>query len=62
MLTKEAQLKAKSMANERYVGSFWGKPWRYFLRDNPYYKKHPGHVIWHNSFYDECKILNRRLN
>ena len=56
-----AQERAYKMANEKLDGDFMCIPWRYSLRDNPYHRKHPFHAVWHNAFYDECKILNRRL-
>lgn len=57
----QAQEMAVRMANEKLVGDFIYIPWKYHLRDNPHYRKHPFHAIWHNAFYDECKVLNRRL-
>lgn len=61
MTALDAQERAVDMANTKLVGDFIYIPWRYHLRDNPYYRKHPFHAVWHNAFYDECKRLNRRL-
>ncbi len=55
------QERAIKMANKKMVGDFIYIPWRYRLTDNPYYRKHPMHTVWHNAFYDECRALNRRL-
>lgn len=56
-----AQKRARVMANEKLKGDFIYIPWKYSLRDNPFHRKHPFHAVWHNAFYDECKLLNRRL-
>ncbi len=61
MTALDAQQRAIDMAGQKLSGDFVYIPWRYSLRDNPYYRKHPFHTVWHNAFYDECKSLNRRL-
>ena len=56
-----AQKRAHKMANEEFKNRPRWKKWVYTIKDNPYYRKHPMHTIWHNAFYDECKALNRSI-
>tara|TARA_R110002012_G_scaffold151494_1_gene311421 strand:- start:482 stop:670 length:189 start_codon:yes stop_codon:yes gene_type:complete len=58
-------LTAQEMAQEMARKENESRPrwWKWFhtIRDNPYCRKHPMHTVWHNAFYDECKILNRSI-
>ena len=56
-----AQERAQEMASKEIKGGPKWRKWYHSIKDNPYYKKHPLHTVWHNAFYDECKSLNRPI-
>lgn len=52
---------ASSMASVKESRRGFGEVYSFTFKDNPYYRKHKMHNVWHNAFYDQCRIIGRSL-
>jgi hypothetical protein len=48
------------MARERKVLRY-GETNAYYINNNPYGRHLPQHVVWHNAFYKERRLLGRKV-